>query len=85
MLGIVNTRTGALRLVPAARLVTTEDVGWARWLPGGNRLIAGAEAGSYAVNALTLAARPFSFSGSPGQDIESSGDINFSATVLPSS
>jgi hypothetical protein len=84
VLGIVNTRTGALRLVRAARLVTTEDVGWARWLPGGNRLIAGAEAGSYAVNAVTLAARPFSFSSSPGQDIENSGDINFSATVLPS-
>ena len=84
VLGIINTRTGALRLVHAARLVTTEDVGWARWLPAGNRLIAGAEAGSYAVNAVTLAARPFSFSGSPGQDIENSGDINFSATVLPS-
>ena len=83
VLGIVNTRTGALRLVHATRLVTTEDVGWARWLPGGNRLIAGAEAYSYAVNAVTLAARPFSFSGSPGQDIEHSGDINFSATVLP--
>lgn len=83
VLGIVNTRTGALRLVRAARLVTTEDVAWARWLPGGNRLIAGAEAGSYAVNAVTLAARPFSFSGSPGQDIENSGDINFSATILP--
>ena len=84
VLGIINTRTGALRPVHAARLVTTEDVGWARWLPAGNRLIAGAEAGSYAVNAVTLAARPFSFSGSPGQDIENSGDINFSATVLPS-
>ena len=83
MLGIVNTRTGALRLVGAARLVTTEDVGWARWLPAGNRLIAGAEAGSYAVNAVTLAARPFSFSGSPGRDVENSGDINFSVTVLP--
>ena len=70
-----------LRLVPAVRLVTTEDVGWARWLPGG-RLLAGAESGSYAVNTQTLAARPFSFSGSPGQDITSSGDINFSATVL---
>jgi hypothetical protein len=83
VLGIVNTRTGALRLVHATHLVTTEDVGWARWLPAGNRLIAGAEAGSYAVNAVTLAARPFSFSGSPRRDIENSGDINFSATVLP--
>ena len=84
VLAIVNTRTGAPRLVPAARLVTTEDVGWARWLPGGNRLIAGAEGGSYAVDAVTLATRPFSF-GSPGDDINSSGDINFSATILPAS
>jgi hypothetical protein len=83
VLAIVNTRTGALRLVRAARLVTTEDVGWARWLPRGNELIVGAEAGTYAVNAARLAARPFSFFGSNGEDIESSGDINFSATVLP--
>jgi hypothetical protein len=83
VLAIVNTRTGALQLVRAARLVTTEDAGWARWLPGGSRLIAGAQAGSYAVDAATLAARPFYFFGPPGEDINSSGDINFSATVLP--
>lgn len=81
-LAIVNTGTGSLRLVHAARLVTTEDVGWARWLPGGNRLIVGAEGGSYAVDAVTLATRPFSFLGTPGEDINSSGDINFSATIL---
>jgi hypothetical protein len=82
-LAIADTGTGSLRLVHAARLVTTEDVGWARWLPGGNRLIVGAEGGSYAVDAVTLAARPFSFLGTPGEDINSSGDINFSATILP--
>jgi hypothetical protein len=82
VLAIVNTRTGTLRLVRTARLVTTEDVGWARWLPGGNQLIVGAEEGSYAVNAVSLAARPFSFFGSHGEDIESSGDINFSATIV---
>jgi hypothetical protein len=82
-LAIVNTTTGALQLVHAARFVTTEDVGWARWLPGGNRLITGAKGGSYAVDATTLAARPFSFFGSAGEDINASGDINFSATVLP--
>jgi hypothetical protein len=74
-LAIVNTRTGALRLVRAARLGTYEDVGWARWLPGGHRLIVGAEVGSYAVDADTLSVRAFSFG--PGND------INFSATVLP--
>jgi hypothetical protein len=83
MLAIINTKAGSLRLVHAARLVTTEDVGWARWLPGGNRLIVGAEGGSYAVDAVTLAARPLSFLGSAGEDINSSGDINFSATILP--
>ena len=83
MPAIVNTRTGTLRLVRAARLATYEDVGWARWLPGGNRLIVGAETGSYAVNAAIHAARPFSFFGSHGKDIEGSGDINFSATLLP--
>ena len=81
VLAIVNIRTGTLRLVPAASLVTTEDVGWARWLPGGNRLIIGAEGGSYAVDAVTLATRPFSFV-SNGEDIITSGDINFSAIIL---
>ena len=74
-LAIIDTRTGALQLVRAARLGTYEDVGWARWLPGGHRLIVGAQAGSYAVDAVTLSVRAFSFG--PGND------LNFSATVLP--
>ena len=74
-LAIVNTRTGALQLVPAARLGTYEDVGWARWLPGSNQLIVGAEVGSYAVDAAALSVRAFSFG--------PADDINFSATVLP--
>ncbi len=41
--------------------------------PGPRGRPAGAESGSYAVNPLTLAARPFSFAGSPGLDITSSG------------
>jgi hypothetical protein len=73
-LAIINTRTGTLRLVRAARFGTYEDAGWARWLPGGHRLIAGAEAGSYAVDADTLSVRALSFA--PGDD------INFSATLL---
>jgi hypothetical protein len=72
---VINTRTGGLRLVRTAHLGTYEDAGWARWLPGGHRLIVGAEAGSYAVDADTLSARPLSFA--PG------ADINFSATLLP--
>jgi hypothetical protein len=74
-LAIIDTRTGALHLVPAARLGTYEDVGWARWLPGGHRLIVGAQAGSYAVDAETFSVRVLSFG--PGND------VNFSATVLP--
>ncbi len=74
-LAIVNTRTGALQLVGAARLGTYEDVGWARWLPGGHWLIVGAEVGSYAVDTATLSVRAFSFG--------PVNDINFSATALP--
>jgi hypothetical protein len=74
-LAIIDTRTGALHLIPAARLGTYEDVGWARWLPGGHRLIVGAQAGSYAVDAETFSVRVLSFG--PGND------VNFSATVLP--
>jgi hypothetical protein len=76
---IVDTSTGALTMIRAARLITTEDVGWSVWLPGGNWLLVGAEAGTYAVDARTLAARPFSFFGSP-LDIE---NVNFSTTLLP--
>jgi hypothetical protein len=72
-LAIVSTRTGALQLVPAARLGTFQDAGWARWLPGGHQLLVGAEQGSYAVAAGTWSVRPFSFG----------PDVNFSTTVLP--
>ena len=41
-LALINTRTGTLRVVRAAKLVTQEDAGWAAWLPGGQRLLAGA-------------------------------------------
>ena len=85
-LAIVSTKTGALQLVPGtAHLVTSEDAGWARWLPDGRQLIAGAESGTYAVDARTLATRPLSFFRDPAQAITDSGDINFSATLLPAS
>jgi WD40-like Beta Propeller Repeat len=86
-LAIVSTRTGRLRLVLAARLETQEDAGWAVWLPGSRRLLAGALLYSYAVDATTLAARPFFFfpgaAGTYGShDIMNTEDINFSAIVL---
>jgi hypothetical protein len=82
-LAIINTRTGALRLVRAARLVTQEDAGWVLWLPGGGRLLAGALLASYAVDARTLAARPFYFFPGNEHDIMDTPDINFSTVVIP--
>jgi hypothetical protein len=90
VLAIVNTRTGAVRAVPAARLVTQEDAGWILWLPGGRRLLAGALAYSYAVDTTTYAARPFFFfpqtADGPAADhnIMDTPDVNFSAVLLPS-
>ena len=73
-LAIVNTRTGALHLLPGTATYTTEDAFWAIWLPGGQRLLAGALGSGAAVDVQTLSARPFSFF--PSSD-------GFSATVLP--
>ena len=90
VLAIVNTRTGAVRAVRAARLVTQEDAGWILWLPGGRRLLAGALTYSYAVDTTTYAARPFFFfpqtADGPDADhnIMDTPDINFSAVLLPS-
>jgi hypothetical protein len=89
VLAIVNTRTGAVRSVRAARLETQEDAGWILWLPGGSRLLAGALLYSYAVDTATYQARPFFFypqnPGSAGadHDIMDTPDINFSAVLLP--
>jgi hypothetical protein len=83
-LALINTRTGRLRLVRAAKLETQEDAGWVLWLPGGKRLLAGALLSSYAVDAKTLAARPFFFiHGTSDHDIMDTPDINFSAVLLP--
>ena len=73
-LAIVNTRTGTVQLVSGTELFTTEDAFWAMWLPHSQRILAGALGSAYAVDARTLAARPFSFL--PGTD-------GFSAVVLP--
>jgi hypothetical protein len=74
-LTIVNTATGTVRVVPGTTLFTTEDAFWAMWLPGGQRILAGAVGSAYAVDARTLAARPFPFFYFPSAD-------GFSATVL---
>jgi hypothetical protein len=87
-LALINTRTGTLRVVRAAKLLTQEDAGWVLWLPGGRRLLAGALLYSYAVDTRTLAVRPFFFFFFfffPGSDhdIMDSPDINFSTVLVP--
>jgi hypothetical protein len=83
-LGLVSTSAGSVRLVPGAQLDTTEDAGWAVWLPGGTRLLAGALDFSYAVDANTRAARPFFFfPGGADHDIMDTPDLNFSSVLLP--
>jgi hypothetical protein len=74
-LAIVNTSTGAVRVVPKTAAYTTEDAFWAIWLPNGQRVLAGALGSAYLVDAQTLAARPVSFFGSSAD--------GFSAVVLP--
>lgn len=75
-LAIVSTRTGVTRLVPRASFLVGEDVAWARWLPGGKQLIAGAVS-DYIVTPATLAARPLRFRHS------AAGDIGYSAVIVP--
>jgi len=73
VLAIATTKTGAVRLVRAASLDTTEDAYWSIWLPGARRLLAGAEAAGPAVDTRGDAVRPFSFF---------SGASGFSAAVV---
>jgi hypothetical protein len=83
-LAVVSTRTGRVRTVPGVRLDTPEDAGWVLWLPGGDRLLAGALQGSYAVDTTTYAARPFFFFPAVSDhDIMNTPDVNFSAALLP--
>jgi hypothetical protein len=63
-----------VRMVPGVRMAVGEDADWIRWLPGGTTLITQANR-DYLVNAITLAARPFRFSGT-------SQEINFSAELI---
>lgn len=84
-LALINTATGALRLDPKAKMITTEDAAWALWLPRGRQLLTGAISATYLVNAHTLATRPFYFDGdeTPSLSIMGSPDLNFSTLVVP--
>jgi hypothetical protein len=88
-LAIIDASTAAVHLVPTARLETQEDAGWIVWMPGGQRLLAGALSYSYAVDTSTYAARPFFFfpqtadGARADHDIMDTPDINFSAVLVP--
>jgi hypothetical protein len=77
-LALVDLATGALRVVPGVRVALGADIAWARWLPGGSSLIAGATTGGgYLVDVATLAARPLAVRG------RGAVDVNFTAAVVP--
>jgi hypothetical protein len=84
-LALINTASGALRLDPKVKMITTEDAAWALWLPPGRQLLTGAISATYLVNAHTLATRPFYFDGAdtPTSSIMNSPDLNFTTLVVP--
>ncbi|HEY6297383.1 MAG TPA: hypothetical protein VIX15_17120 [Streptosporangiaceae bacterium] len=58
-LALVDPVTGAIRVVPAPALGLGMDLAWARWLPGGERLIVGAGTGSaFLVDAVAPSTGP---------------------------
>lgn len=77
VLAIASTQTGAVRLVRSVAVATTEDAYWSLWLPGGRRLLAGAEVAGLAVNTRNLTARQFPLFTGPGI----TGSTGFSAVV----
>lgn len=53
-LALIDPATGGLRVVRTPLLPLGLDYGWARWLSGGDRLIAGTATGGYLVDPATL-------------------------------
>jgi hypothetical protein len=76
-LAIADTATGALRIVASAHYPVGEDIGWARWLPGGNQLIVIGADDPYLISTQTLSARSLGFVHRGAQS------INFSVIVIP--
>jgi hypothetical protein len=83
-LALIDTATGALRLDPKVKIVTSEDAAWALWLPSGRQLLSGAISATYLVNAHELATRPFYFDGADTRvfSIMGSPDLNFSTLAV---
>jgi hypothetical protein len=75
-LALASTGSGALRMVAGVRLTVGEDLGWARWLPGGRQLLVEGSGHEYLVVAATLSARPVSFTR------DGAWDPNYSAVFL---
>ena len=76
-LALVDPATGAMRVVPGTRFALGSDIAWARWLPGGATLVAGATTGrSYLVDAVTLSARPLVVRG------RGAADLNYTTAVV---
>jgi hypothetical protein len=71
---LINTHSGALRVVAGAPFTAGQDILWARALPGGSEFLTGGTASTYLVTAVPLSARPL---GSTGLD------LNYSVVVLP--
>jgi hypothetical protein len=76
-LALASPSTGALRLVPAARVFLGQAVGWARWLPGGRQLIAGSAERDYLIDAAAGSARPLRIGPSASEP------VNYSAVIVP--
>ena len=84
---LINVGTGAVTVVPGARINNGEAVSWAQWLPDGRHLVAGGvgrngtangitPANRYLVDAATLAITPFRFLS------DGNADMNLSAVLL---
>jgi hypothetical protein len=82
---LVNTSSGAVRVLRNAVLENDELSGWAVWLPGG-RLIVGPSKNprypAYAIDARSSAVRPFTFFPRSG---DTPDDITYGAVLLPGS
>ncbi len=75
---IIDTRSGAVRVVPGTRFTTGQNILWARALPRGSEFLVGGTARAYLMNAVPPSARPVRFSPGTG-----SQGLNFSVVVLP--
>jgi hypothetical protein len=77
-LALLDPATGVLRFARAPSVALGMDYGWARWLPGGSALIAGAGPGGVLVSARTLTARPLHRLKGKGMT-----SVNYTSVLVP--